>query len=69
MSIFGFRGASSIDDLAKAEAPHPYTVTGHVGYSLDGGKAVYGFGQKVPDNMSAYDIPTLELLGNPWKGL
>jgi len=30
-------------------------VTGHVGYSFDGGQTIYGFGPSVPEGMSAYD--------------
>ena len=55
VSLYGFRGAGSVDDLAGPNAPHPYTVTGHVGYSFDGGKTIYGFGPSVPKGMSGYE--------------
>jgi hypothetical protein len=55
ISIFGFRGAGGVNDLLAPDAPHPYSVTGHVGYSFDGGETIYGFGPKVPENMSAFD--------------
>jgi hypothetical protein len=41
--------------LNAVDAPHPYEVTGHVGYSLDGGQTIYGFGPNVPGGVSAYD--------------
>jgi filamentous hemagglutinin len=55
ISIVGFRGAGRVDDLLAADAPHPYVVTGHVGYSFDSGKTIYGFGPSVPSNMSAHE--------------
>ncbi|MGO4502609.1 MULTISPECIES: hypothetical protein [unclassified Dyella] len=55
ISIFGFRGAGSVEDLLVDGAPHPYVITGHVGYSFDGGQTIYGFGPSVPEGMSAYD--------------
>nr|WP_297350314.1 PAAR domain-containing protein [uncultured Caldimonas sp.] len=55
ISLYGFRGAGSVADLAGRNAPHPYVVTGHVGYSFNGGKTIYGFGPNVPKNMSSYD--------------
>ncbi|NWD72291.1 hemagglutinin repeat-containing protein, partial [Pseudomonas gingeri] len=54
VSLFGFRGAGSTSDLLN-NATHPYVVTGHVGYSFDGGKTIYGFGPSVPEGMPAYD--------------
>lgn len=55
VSIFGFQGAGSMKDLLAPEAPHPYVITGHVGYSFNGGERIYGFGLKVSNEMSAYD--------------
>ena len=55
VSLFGFRGAGSARDLMALDAPHPYVVTGHVGYSFDGGKTIYGFGPKMPDGISAFE--------------
>lgn len=55
ITLYGFRGAGSTRDLLAADAPHPYVVTGHVGYSFDGGRQIFGFGPKVPEGMSAYD--------------
>ncbi|QTH15038.1 hypothetical protein C4C32_03780 [Pseudomonas corrugata] len=54
VSLYGFRGAGSTSDLL-AESTHPYVITGHVGYSLDGGKTIYGFGPSVSEGMSAYE--------------
>lgn len=54
VSIFGFRGAGRIADLDAPDAPHPYQVTGHVGYSFDGGKTIYGFGPEVGE-MTAFE--------------
>ncbi|CAH0446079.1 hypothetical protein LMG9673_04749 [Ralstonia pseudosolanacearum] len=55
ITLYGFRGAGSTQDLLAADAPHPYVVTGHVGYSFDGGQQIFGFGPKVPVGMSVYD--------------
>lgn len=55
VSIYGFRGAGSVRDLAAPDAPHPYVITGHVGYSFNGGETIYGFGPEVGDEISAYD--------------
>jgi len=49
ISIYGFRGAGSPKDLLGPNPPHPYRVTGHVGYSLDKGKTIYGFGPHVEE--------------------
>lgn len=58
VSIYGFRGAGRIADLQAENAPHPYKVTGHVGYSLDDGKTIYGFGPDVPPQLSAFEAVT-----------
>ncbi|WP_247547089.1 hemagglutinin (plasmid) [Ralstonia pseudosolanacearum] len=55
ITLYGFRGAGSTQDLLAADAPHPYVVTGHVGYSFDGGQQIFGFGPKVPVGVSVYD--------------
>jgi hypothetical protein len=55
VSLFGFRGAGRIDDLKLPNAPHPYQVTGHVGYSFDDGAKIYGFGPSTPSGMSAHE--------------
>lgn len=53
----GSGGAGRIADLDAPDAPHPYQVTGHVGYSFDGGKTIYGFGPEVGE-MSAFEAVT-----------
>ncbi len=55
ITLYGFRGAGSTQDLLMTDAPHPYVVTGHVGYSFDGGQQIFGFGPKVPVGMPVYD--------------
>ena len=69
VSIFGFRGAGKPADLLGELPPHPYEVTGHVGYSLDGGKTIYGFGPKVPAEMSAFDAVQSLRSGQSYKGI
>jgi|GEM_PF-3145620 len=69
VSIFGFRGAGSTKDLLAADPPHPYVVTGHVGYSFDSGATIYGFGPKVADGMSAYDAVQSLRNGTSYPGI
>jgi uncharacterized Zn-binding protein involved in type VI secretion len=69
VSIIGFRGAGKPADLLAAEPPHPYQVTGHVGYSLDGGKTIHGFGPDVPKSMTAFDAVQSLREGKMYKGI
>ncbi|MNM75532.1 hypothetical protein D3C81_873230 [compost metagenome] len=69
VSLFGYRGAGSTKDLLSVEAPHPYVVTGHVGYSFDGGKTIYGFGPKVPSGMSGYEAVQSLRNGERYPGI
>ena len=68
VSIFGFRGAGSAKDLLAPDAPHPYVITGHVGYSFNGGETIYGFGPKVGDEMSAPDAVKSLMKGASYPG-
>ena len=56
VSLFGFRGVGSMADILSGKAFHPYVVTGHVGYSFDGGKTIYGFGPDAAGEASAYEV-------------
>ncbi|MCE3602670.1 PAAR domain-containing protein [Massilia sp. P8910] len=69
VSIIGFRGAGKPVDLLGENPPHPYEVTGHVGYSLDGGKTIYGFGPDVPKNMTAFEAVQSLREGTMYKGI
>ncbi len=69
ISLFGFRGAGSHKDLLAADAPHPYVVTGHVGYSFDDGATIYGFGPKVPGSMSAFEAVQSLRKGDSYPGI
>ena len=69
VSLFGFRGAGTTTDLLSVEAPHPYVVTGHVGYSFDAGATIYGFGPKVPGGMSAYEAVQSLKNGTSYPGM
>ncbi|MEJ8798680.1 PAAR domain-containing protein [Trinickia caryophylli] len=69
ISLYGFRGAGSTQDLLAADAPHPYVVTGHVGYSFDGGQQIFGFGPKVPEGMPAYDAVQSLRHGESYPGI
>jgi hypothetical protein len=69
VSIYGFRGAGRTSDLLAEGAPHPYNVTGHVGYSLDGGNTIYGFGPSVPEGMAPYDAVRSLQQGASYPGM
>lgn len=69
VSIYGFRGAGRTSDLLAEGAPHPYNVTGHVGYSLDGGNTIYGFGPSVPEGMPSFDAVRSLQGGNSYPGM
>ncbi|WP_218921411.1 PAAR domain-containing protein [Burkholderia sp. MSMB2157WGS] len=47
ISLFGVRGGGRASDVEGGM--HPYQYTGHVGYSLDGGKTIWGFGPATGD--------------------
>jgi filamentous hemagglutinin len=57
VSIVGFKSdLSLVGKLADPiDPPHPYRVTGHVGYSIDGGKTIFGFGPSLPEGVSSDD--------------
>ncbi|WGG52039.1 DUF4150 domain-containing protein [Rugamonas sp. DEMB1] len=69
VSIFGFRGAGSTRAILAVDALHPYVVTGHVGYSFDGGATIYGFGPKMPGGMSAYEAVQSLKKGGSYPGI
>jgi hypothetical protein len=69
VGIYGFRGAGRTSDLLAEGAPHPYNVTGHVGYSLDGGNTIYGFGPSVPEGMAPYDAVRSLQQGSSYPGM
>ena len=52
VSIYGFKGDPLVN-ISGPNAVHPYRLTCHVGYSFDGGETIYGFGPKLPDNMTS----------------
>ncbi|MBC7414491.1 MAG: hypothetical protein H7327_06115 [Herminiimonas sp.] len=52
VSILGFASDLPLmHELKKPDPPHPSRITGHVGYSLDGGKSIFGFGPHAPPGM------------------
>jgi len=60
-------GAGSPRDLLDGSV-HPYTVTGHVGYSFDGGKTIFGFGPDVSGKSSYEAIQSLRN-GDTYPGI
>jgi len=62
VSLYGFRGAGDLSPEGLNTAEHPYLRTGHVGYSLNGGYDINGFGPDVPPDMSPSS--TIESLKN-----
>ncbi len=56
ISLLGFRGAGTKDDLLAPDSPHPYQVTGHVGYKLKDKGPIYGFGPNVSDEIPHHKI-------------
>lgn len=59
VSIYGFRGAGHPDLLNAPDAPHPYRVTGHVGYSLDDGKTIWGYGPHIEGKSAGEAVASL----------
>lgn len=68
ISLYGFRGAGHPDLLKGPDAPHPYRVTGHVGYSLDDGKTIWGYGPHIEGKGSAYDAVASLRRGDMYPG-
>jgi hypothetical protein len=55
VSILGFKSNLTLPLKHPINPPHPYRITGHVGYSLDGGKTIFGFGPSNLENVSSAD--------------
>jgi len=68
ISVIGFRGAGHPSALQGENPPHPYRITGHVGYSLDDGRTIYGFGPDVGE-MSAFEAVQSLRQGNRYPGI
>ncbi|MDK2127037.1 hypothetical protein, partial [Parachitinimonas caeni] len=51
ISIFGVRGGG--ESFNAEGVLHPYQYTGHVGYSFDSGKVIWGFGPSTGDAVEA----------------
>ena len=58
VSIFGFSGDITLEyKIVNASNPlHLCRFTGHVGYSLDGGETILGFGPAVPGDIDSTEI-------------
>ena len=61
ISIIGVRGGGSSYDAEGIQ--HPYQYTGHVGYSFDSGKEIWGFGPATGDASMADVFATLKPKG------
>ncbi|HEM7890234.1 MULTISPECIES: PAAR domain-containing protein [Burkholderia] len=62
ISLFGVRGGGRVSDVEGGM--HPYQYTGHVGYSLDGGKTIWGFGPATGDASAAEVFANLKGSGS-----
>lgn len=58
MSLFGFASDISLDDpsLSTSVPISPYRISGHVGYSLDGGRTIFGFGPSVGQDITGDEV-------------
>ena len=62
ISLFGVRGGGRTPDADGVL--HPYQYTGHVGYSFDGGKTIWGFGPATGDASAAEVFANLKSSGS-----
>lgn len=53
--LMAFKGTVPPKALEKPDGPHPYQVTGHVGYSFNNGETIFGFGPSLPPGMKPLD--------------
>lgn len=57
VSLFGFASDLTLDGpLGSFDPPHPYRITGHVGYSLDDGRTIFGFGPSIAEDIAAGEM-------------
>lgn len=66
ISIFGFRGAGTEQDLKDFPDLPIDVVAGHMGYSFDGGNTIWGFGPI--STLSAYDLMVALINGEGFPG-
>lgn len=66
ISIFGFRGAGTEEDLKNNPTMPIDVVAGHMGYSFDHGKTIWGFGPYSTE--SSYDLMVSLIEGCAYPG-